>query len=146
MRWQEVRTQDDADFLMRVVEQFHDWHLAAVEYDPLARAGDGSKSLARFKGDTNALVILLRYCVKGKRGEWPEIELRFYGVSRMGFESLQDPESLWECWLGKTTWGGWVLTSGSPLTEEEQNDSRSIESDFFIVADEVCWRLANGSL
>lgn len=77
MGWQKVRAQDDADFLMQVVEQFHDWYLAAVEYDPLARAGDGSKSLARFKGDTNALAILLRYCVRDKRGEWPRSNCGF---------------------------------------------------------------------
>lgn len=146
MGWQEVRSQDDADFLMQVVEQFHDWRLASVKYDPLGRAIGGSKSLARFKGKTDALTILFRYCAKDKRGEWPEIELRFYGVSRMGFESLQDPEPFWECWLGKNTWGSWVFASDDPLTEKEQNDPRSIESDILIVADEIYWRLANGSL
>lgn len=108
MKWQEVRSQDDANYLMRAAEQFHDWYLAGFNYDPLASAADDSKSLSRFTSDINALTVLLRYCSKDKRGEWPEIELQLSSVYKMDFGKLRDPDPFWECWLERLDGGGSV--------------------------------------
>jgi len=120
MEWNEIRSQVDVGHLMRAVEHFHDWYLAGIKYDPLARADDGSKNLARFMSETDALTILLRYDSTDDRGDWLEIELQFLGVYRMGFGPLKEPDPFYyECWLEETT-RGWAFVGEDPLTDEER--------------------------
>lgn len=145
MEWNEIQSQADADHLMRVVEQFHDWYLAGVKYDPLARADGDDKSLARFTSETDALTVLLRYDSTDERGDWPEIELQFLGVYRMGFGPLREPDPFYECWLEETM-GGWAFVAEDPLTDEERNHPHKIKSNLFAIGGEVRWRLAGGTL
>lgn len=61
MGWNTIHTRENADYLMRIAEHFHDWYLAGFEYDPLARVDSDEKNLARFTSETDALTILFRY-------------------------------------------------------------------------------------
>lgn len=145
MEWNGIRTNADANQLMLAVEHFHDWYLAGVEYDPLARVGDEDKNLARFTSETDALTILLRYDSTDDRGDWPEIELQFLGVYRMGFGPLKEPDPFYECWLEETA-RGWAFIGEDPLTDEERRQPHSIRSMFYAIGSEVRWRLVSGFL
>jgi len=145
MEWNEIRSQVDVGHLMRAIEHFHDWYLAGIKYDPLARADDGSKNLARFMSETDALTILLRYDSTDDRGDWPEIELQFLGVYRMGFGPLKEPDPFYECWLEETT-RGWAFVGENPLTDEERAHPQKVKSNLYAIGSEVRWRLVSGSL
>lgn len=145
MERNEIRSQVDVGHLMRAVEHFHDWYLAGIKYDPLARADDGSKNLARFMSETDALTILLRYDSTDDRGDWPEIELQFLGVYRMGFGPLKEPDPFYECWLEETT-RGWAFVGEDPLTDEERTHPQKVKSNLYAIGSEVRWRLVSGSL
>lgn len=143
--WNIIRSQADADRLLGIAEHFHDWYLAGIEYNPLERANDGSKNLARFTSETDALSILLRYDSADENGDWPEIELQFLGVYRMGFGPVKEPDPFYECWLEETA-RGWAFVGEDPLTDEERGRPHLIRSSLYAVGSTVRWRLAGGSL
>lgn len=143
--WNIISSQADADRLLGIAEHFHDWYLAGIEYNPLERANDDSKNLARFTSETDALSILLRYDSVDENGDWPEIELQFLGVYRMGFGPVKEPDPFYECWLEETA-RGWAFVGEDPLTDEERERPYLIRSSLYAVGSTVRWRLAGGSL
>ena len=143
--WNIIRSQADADRLLGIAEHFHDWYLAGVKYDTLARTDGDGKNLARFTSETDALTVLLRYDSTDDRGDWPEVELQFLGIYRMGFGPLKEPDPFYECWLEETT-RGWAFVGEDPLTDEERNHPQMIESNLYAIGSEVRWRLAGGTL
>lgn len=145
MDWSKIQSRADADHLVRIAEHFHDWYLAGIGYEPLARAGSGEKNLARFTTETDSLTILLRYDSVDENGDWPEIELQFLGVYSMGFGTQKEPDPFFECWIEETAWG-WAFIGEDPLTDEERKHPYRIKSTLYVVGGELRWRLASGTL
>ncbi len=143
--WRMVHDSADVEELMRVTEHFHDCYMAGFKYDPLARAADNSKSLARFVSDTNSLVFCFRYDSTGSDGEWPEIELEFHGVHTMRFSNCGEPDPCYECFVEKTE-RGWVFSVDHQLTAEERNHPNETDAHSYVFADEICWRHVEGTL
>lgn len=145
MEWRKIQSRADADRLLGIAEHFHDWYLAGIMYDPLARAESGGKNLARFTSETDSLTIRLRYDSVDENGEWPEIELQFLGVYSMGFGPLKEPDPFYECWIEETA-RGWAFVGEDPLTDEERKHPFRIKSTLYAIGGELRWRLASGTL
>ena len=139
MDWRDIRNKADVDELMRNAESFHDWYLAGFEYDPLARVNDQDKSLARFVGETDSLLLKLRYDSPDRSGAWPEIEIEFLGVDAMRYSSSLGPDPFSECALEETS-RGWAFVEGGALSEEERLDPLNIKANLFVAAGQVRWR------
>lgn len=145
MGWNTIHARENADYLMRIAEHFHDWYLAGFEYDPLARVDSDEKNLARFTSETDAPTILFRYDSVGENGDWPELELQFLGVYSMGFSSCKEPDPFYECRLEETA-RGWAFVGDDPLTDEERNCPQDIKAGLYAVGGEVRWRPVGGTL
>ena len=145
MEWISILDLSDVDELMRTAEHFHDWYLAGFQYDPLARAEQDNKNLARFISETDALNVVFRDDSKDKAGNWPELEIEFYDIADMRYMNGTQPDPFFECVLEDTP-RGWVFASGGPLTPEERENPRTIDASFFVRAGQVKWRRLGGKL
>ena len=137
--WHEVRAADDVDRLMSLVEHFHDWFVSSISYDPLSRAAEGDESMSRDLSETDSLLIRFRFDSVDSRGEWPEVELEFFGLGKLAFDPDCRTEPLYEAHLEQVGCR-WAFVSDEPLIEEEKERIWSASSGLCIVADEVRWR------
>lgn len=144
MEWKEIRSEADVAELMRVAEGFHDWYLAGFQYDPLARAEDGSGNLARFVSETDALSVNLRQDCMDPKGEWPEIELEFMGVETMSFSSYFEPNPFYGLRLVPARRGWLLVDDECALTEEVLQSPWRADSSLAVHAAEVRWRRVRG--
>lgn len=141
--WREVHVADDVDELMRLVGSFHDCFISVIRYDPLARAADGDENMSRNLANTDSLVLRFRFDSVDSNGEWPEVELEFFGLGKLSFEPDCRVSPLYEAHLERVG-DAWAFINESSLSEEEKEGIWSINSGLCVIAEEVRWRRSGG--
>ena len=141
--WHEVHAVDDVDELVRLVGHFHDCFVSTIRYDPLARAAEGDENMSRDLSEADSLLIRFRFDSVDSNGDWPEVELEFFGIGKLSFEPDCRVSPLYEAHLEQVG-DAWVFINDSSLSEEEKEGIWSINSGLCVIADEVRWRRAGG--
>lgn len=143
MGWIDIETSADVQNLMQRVECFHDWYLAGLSYDPLARAE--SKNPACWITDSDSLIIRFRYDSTNKDGAWPEFCMEFNGVYTVTFANFKEPDPFDDCMLLKTN-QGWLFTEGGLLNQDELSHPENIRANIVVFCEKVRWNPLDSGL
>lgn len=137
MEWNVIRTQDEADEFLELVEELHDWFVAEASMVASHGCFRGNASSVEESGYVAVIRFVYDSPVSG--AGFSSFEMKFDEVFRLEVS----PESvmpLMGASLEKTMFG-WVLCDDGPLTNREREHPSDMHANLLVrCVGDVLWR------
>ena len=139
MEWNVIRTQDEADEFLELVEGLHDWFIA--EASMVAGHGCSRGNATSVEEGGYAAIVRFVYDSSVASAGFSSFEMKFDEVFRLEV-SPENIMPLMEASLEKTMFG-WVLCNDGPLTNWEREYYVDIHANLLVrCGGDVLWRSA----
>ena len=137
MEWNVIRTQDEADEFLKLVEELHDWFIAEVSMVASHSRSRGNATAIEEGGYAVTIRFVHDSPVSG--AGFSSFEMKFDEVFRLEV-SPENITPLMEASLEKTMFG-WVLCNDEPLTDREREYPGDMHASLLIrCGGDVLWR------
>ena len=137
MEWNVIRTQDEADEFLKLVEELHDWFVAEVSI-AASRDCSGGNATSVEEGGYAAIVRFV-YDSPVSGAGFSSFEMKFDEVFRLEV-SPENIMPLMEVSLEKAMFG-WALCNDGPLTDREREHSGDMHANLLVhCGGDVLWR------